>query len=125
MCRETPFWRTAAWVVGTSAVVYAGLTVVGVRFLLSHENQIAQTILDQHLGAIVWTYVRILAGYLAAGLVTAFVLHPFVAGWKAAPLALLLGLLGVLQILGNGASSAGCWPGSFSSARASPSVFRS
>ncbi|MHC4818692.1 MAG: sulfatase-like hydrolase/transferase, partial [Planctomycetota bacterium] len=99
MRRETPFWRTVAWVVGTAAVVYAGLTVVGVRFLLSHENQIAQTILDQHLGAIVWMYVRILAGYLVAGLVTAFVLHPFVAGWKAAPLALLLGLLGVIHTL--------------------------
>jgi len=97
--KETPFWRTAAWVVATAAFVYAVLTVIGVRFMLDHENQIAKTILDQHLGAVAWVYVRILAGYLAAGLVIAFVLHPFVAGWKAAPLALLLGLLSVVYTL--------------------------
>ena len=48
--REIPFRRTALWVVATAAAVYAGLTAIGVRFMLSHENEIAQTILDQHLG---------------------------------------------------------------------------
>jgi arylsulfatase A-like enzyme len=97
--QEIPFRRTAFWVVGTAAAVYAALTVIGVRFMLSHENQIAQTILDQHLGAIVWVYLRILAGYLVAGLVTAFVLHPFAPGLKAVAPALLLGLLGVVHTL--------------------------
>jgi len=97
--RETPFWRTAAWVVATATVVYAGLTVIGVRFMLSHENQIAKTILDQYMGAVVWMYLRILLGYLVAGLVTAFLLHPFVSGLKAVPFAPLLGLLGVIHTL--------------------------
>ena len=97
--KEISFLRTAVWVVATAAVVYTALTAVGVRFMLSHENQIAKTIFDEHLGAIVWMYSRILVGYLAAGFVTAFLLHPFVPGKKAVPLALLMGLLGVVYTL--------------------------
>jgi arylsulfatase A-like enzyme len=96
---ETPLRRTATWVVATTAVVYLMLTVLGVRFMLDHENEIAKTILDQHLGAVIWVYVRILVGYLAVGFVLAFLLHPFAAGWKAAPLTLLLGVLGVVYLL--------------------------
>jgi arylsulfatase A-like enzyme len=100
---EKPSFRsTLVWVLGTAVAVCAATTVLGVRFVLSHENEIAQTILDQHVGAVLWTYLRILLGYVAAGLVAALLLHPLARGWKAAPLALLLCALGLVHTLTDG-----------------------
>jgi len=86
-------------VVGAAHALFLALTVVGVRFMLGHENEIARTILHDHTAAIAWVYVRIWWGYLVAGLVVAFLLHPFVRGAKAVPWALLLCLLGFVYTL--------------------------
>ena len=40
------FRHTAAWVGGTAVLLYVVMTVLGVRFMLSHENAIAD---DQKL----------------------------------------------------------------------------
>jgi arylsulfatase A-like enzyme len=94
-----PFRRTATWVLATALVVYLVLSGLGALFLASHENAIATSIFDEHLGTVVSIYLRILLGYLAAGFLVALVLHPFVPGWKAAPAALVLILLGFVHTL--------------------------
>ena len=96
------FWRTAVWVTATAHLLFLVASVIGVRFMLSHENDIAKTILDDHTMAIVWLYVRIWWGYLVAGLIVALLLHPFVQGAKALPWAIALCLLGFVHTLTNG-----------------------
>ena len=94
-----PFRRTAAWVLGASLALYLFLTVAGVLFMAEHDNEHAKTILGEHRGAITSIYLRILAGYLLAGFVLAFLLHPFVRGWKAAPAAIGVFVLFVVHLL--------------------------
>jgi len=94
-----PFARTTAWVLGTALTLYLVLTGLGVAFMRSHDNEIAKTILNEHTGAVVSIYLRILVGYLGAGLLVAVLLHPFVKGWKAVPATLGLALLGLIHTL--------------------------
>jgi hypothetical protein len=93
------FWGTAAWTTGTAFVLYLLLTLAGVVLMLGQHNALADSILTDHRGAILWIYARILLGYLAAGLLVAVVLHPLVRGWKLAPATLGLAMLGFLYTL--------------------------
>lgn len=91
--------RTVLWAVGTAVVLYLALTVMGVLHITRHRNAFAETILDQHVGTVVWIYARILVGYLAAGLLAGLVLHPIAPGWRAAPATLLLAVLALVHTL--------------------------
>ncbi|MHC4956494.1 MAG: sulfatase-like hydrolase/transferase [Planctomycetota bacterium] len=95
----TPFRNTLAWVLGLALVVYLLLTTAGYFFITGLENAHAASILNEHLGTVLWLYARMLVGYLAAGVLVAIVLHPFVQGWKAALAAVGLVLLGFLHTL--------------------------
>ncbi len=74
------FLGTAAWTVGTAFVLYLLLTAAGVVLMVGQHNALAESILADHKGAIASIYVRILLGYLTAGLLAAVVLHPLVRG---------------------------------------------
>ena len=93
------FRRTAVWVLATNFAIYLLLTVAGVLFMSGHHNELAKSILSDHRGAIASIYGRILLGYMLAGLLMAFLLHPFLKGWKAAPGSLLILLVVVLHML--------------------------
>jgi len=94
-----PFKKTLLWVLATALAVYAVLTAAGYLYLSGHENEHAQTIFRDHGGLVLSVYGRVLLGYLLAGALAAAVLHPFVRGWKAAPAALGLMLLGFVYTL--------------------------
>ncbi|MHC4937372.1 MAG: sulfatase family protein [Planctomycetota bacterium] len=96
-----PFRSTLFWVLGTALFIYAGLTVAGYVYLSSHENEHARTIFRDHGDVLASVYLRVLVGYLVAGAITAFVLHPFVQGWKAGSAALGLMVLGFIYTLTN------------------------
>ena len=93
------FRRTLCWVVGTAVGLFLVLSAAGYFFLTSHHNEHAQTILQNHAGAIVSAYLRIGVVYAFAGLIAAFVLHPFLRGWKAALATLGIAFLGLLFTL--------------------------
>lgn len=93
------FRRTAVWVLATTLALYLLLTIAGVLFMTGHDNALAQSVLDKHKGAIASIYVRILLGYMLAGLVMAFLIHPFAKGWKAMPASLLFLFVVVLHML--------------------------
>ena len=97
----TPFRSTVRWSMSTAAALYIGLTVAGYFFLSGHKNELAQTILWDHTGMVVWLYFRILVGYLIAGFLAATLLHPipFLRGPKAALGTLALAGLGFLYTL--------------------------
>lgn len=94
-----PFRRTVVWVLATNFAIYLLLTVAGVLFMSGHENELAKSILNDHRGAIASIYGRILLGYMLAGLLMSFLLHPFLKGWKAAPASLLILSVVVLHLL--------------------------
>jgi len=89
-------------VVATAVGIFLVTTAGGVWFLLRQQNAFAKTILHDHPWAVVSLYGRILVGYVAAGIVAAVVLHPFVKGGKAAWAALGLALLGFAFTLTSG-----------------------
>jgi len=93
------FRNTLFWVLGVAFAVYALLSLAGYVLISSQQNAIATTILDEHAGLVASLYVRILVGYLLAGALLAFLLHPFVQGWKAALAAVGVVLLGLLYTL--------------------------
>jgi len=94
-----PLLNTLFWVMGVALFVYALLSFAGYMFISGQENAIAETILTEHGGTVASLYVRILVGYLLAGALLAFLLHPFVQGWKAALAAFGVVLLGFLHTL--------------------------
>jgi arylsulfatase A-like enzyme len=100
--RDVTLRRTLAWAVATALALFLLLTAFGVRFLLSHDNDIARTILEEHRGAILSLYARIGAGYLLAAALAALVLHPFARGRRVAPAIALLLLLAFVYMLTNG-----------------------
>jgi len=91
--------RTILWVTGTSAALYLLMTVSGLVAILGYDNRIAATIMDNHLGAVVSIYARLLCGYLLAGVLLGILLHPIASGWKAVPAALALCALGMVHKL--------------------------
>ncbi|MHC4223057.1 MAG: sulfatase family protein [Planctomycetota bacterium] len=95
----TPFRRTAVWALATGLALYLLLTTLGVIFMAGHENELAKTILEDHWGAVLWLYLRLLLGYLVASLLVALLLHPIAPGWKAAPATLGIVLLGLIHTL--------------------------
>ncbi|MEM8885204.1 MAG: sulfatase-like hydrolase/transferase [Planctomycetota bacterium] len=95
------FRNTLLWVCGVALAVYSLLTLGGYFYIASHENHHAQALFDYHFSVIVSVYGRVLIGYLLAGALAAFVLHPFVRGWKAGLAALGLLLLGFIFTLTN------------------------
>ncbi len=88
------FRRTAAWVLAANLGVFLLLSVGGMLLISGHDNALARSILRDHRGTIASIYSRILLGYLLAGLGAAFLLYPFMKGWKAA-----LGSIGLLLAL--------------------------
>ncbi|MHC4408693.1 MAG: hypothetical protein ACYS0F_06795, partial [Planctomycetota bacterium] len=97
----TSFRSTLFWVLGTALFIYSILSMAGYLFLSKMETEHAQTIFRDHSGVIVSVYLRVLVGYLIAGGLAAFVLHPFVQGWKAALAAVGLMALGFIYTLTN------------------------
>jgi arylsulfatase A-like enzyme len=97
----TSFRSTLFWVLGTALFIYSVLSIAGYLFLSKMETEHAQTIFRDHSGVIVSVYLRVLVGYLLAGGLAAFVLHPFVQGWKAALAAVGLMVLGFIYTLTN------------------------
>ncbi|HEX5135526.1 MAG TPA: sulfatase [Planctomycetota bacterium] len=95
--RSTLLWSSAA-----AFALYGVVTAIGVRFLMDYENNLARTIFLEHRATILSVYGRIGIGYLLAGLLAGFLLHPFVRGWKAAPAVLLLAFLVLVHTLTNG-----------------------
>ena len=95
------FRGTLLWVLAAVLGVYATLTVTGYLFIANHENAIAETIVDKHLFDVASIYGRIFIGYLAAGLLAALALHPFVQGWRAGAAAILLMGVGLVYTLTN------------------------
>ncbi len=95
----TPFRSTLLWVLGTVLGIYLLTTVAGYIFIQGMENAHAKTILSSHLGLVIWIYLRVLVGYLLAGALAAFLLHPFLQGWRAALATFGLLLLGLLHTL--------------------------
>jgi len=93
------FKNTLLWVLGVALAVYALLSIAGYVFISGQENAIAETILNEHAGTVASLYVRILVGYLVAGALLAFLLHPFVQGWRAALAAVGVVLLGLIHTL--------------------------
>jgi len=100
--RTASFRRTALWTVSVSALIFLALTAAGVRFMLALDNDLARAVLRDHAGAVVSLYARVLAGYLAAGLLAALLLHPFLKGWRAGAATLLLALLSLVHLFANG-----------------------
>ena len=93
------FRSTLLWVEGVAFGAYALLSLAGYLLISSQQNAIAETILNEHGGLVASLYVRILVGYLLAGALLAFLLHPFLQGWKAALAAFGVVLLGLLYTL--------------------------
>jgi len=93
---------TLLWAAGTSLALFAAVTALGVAFLMDYENNLARQIFDEHGAAIFSVYARIGVGYLLAGVLAGFLLHPFARGWKAAPGVLLLAVLAFVHTLTNG-----------------------
>ncbi len=94
--------RTLLWASATALALFLAVSALGMSFLLSHENKLAQSILDDHRGAILSLYARIGAGYLVAGLLAGFLLHPFLRGSRAAPGVLAFAVLAFVYRLTNG-----------------------
>ncbi len=94
-----PLLKTLLWTIGTAVVVFSVTSLAGYFFLTGHENAHAVTILTKHSGAVVSIYARILLGYVLAGGLLGFFLHPFVRGWKAALALLGIGALALLHTL--------------------------
>ena len=93
------FRSTLLWVLGTMLGIYLLVTVAGYIFIQGMENAHAKTILTNHMGMVVWIYLRVLVGYLIAGALTAVLLHPFLRGWRAALATFGLLCLGLVHTL--------------------------
>ncbi|MCU0726081.1 MAG: sulfatase-like hydrolase/transferase [Planctomycetes bacterium] len=93
------FRRTLLGTTGAAVVLFGGLTVAGVLFILGLENDLAGSVLRDHPMAIFFLYTRLLVVYLAAGLLSALLFHPLCPGLKAGFATLGLALAGIVHAL--------------------------